>query len=106
MGASLTVTLATLWLKGYEPALKNEVPKMTVLNEDNKEVCPGCQKKKTYRTKGVECEACLKWYQLGCGNISESEYADMCGIALLAKNNRKQIGLRRVLKFFKDLWTT
>ena len=78
MGASLAVILANLWLKkDYEPALKKEVPKLTVLNEGIKEVCPGCQKKVTYRTKGVECEACLNWYHLGCGNISESEYADI-----------------------------
>ena len=36
MGASLAVILANLWLKEYEPALKKEVPKLTVLNEGNK----------------------------------------------------------------------
>ena len=34
--ASLAVALANLWLKEYEPALKKEVPKWTVLNEGNK----------------------------------------------------------------------
>ena len=53
MGASLAVILANLWLKEYEPALTKEVPKLTVLSEGNKEVCPRCQKKVTYRTKGV-----------------------------------------------------
>ena len=77
MGASLAVILVNLWLKEYEPALKKEVPKLTVLSEGNKEVCPRCQKKVTYRTKGVESEACLNWYHLGCGNMSESEYADI-----------------------------
>ena len=37
MGASLAVVLANLWLKDYEPALRKEVPKLTVLNEGNKE---------------------------------------------------------------------
>ena len=73
MGASLAVFFSNLWLKEYEPALQKEVPKLTVLSEGNKEVCPRCQKKVTYRTKGVECEACLNWYHLGCGNTSESE---------------------------------
>ena len=59
MGASLAVILTILWLKKYETALMKEVPKLTVLKEDNKEVCPGCQKKATYRTKGVECGTCL-----------------------------------------------
>ena len=82
MGASLAVILANLWHKDYEPALTREVPTLTVLNEDNKEVCPGCQKKLTYRTEGVESEACSNWYHLGCGNISESEYADIAETVL------------------------
>ena len=45
MGTSLAVILANLWLKEYEPALNNEVPKLTVLSEGDKEVCPRCQKK-------------------------------------------------------------
>ena len=65
MGASLAVILANLWLKQYEPALKKEVTKLTVLNKGNKEVCPRCQKEVTYRTKGVKFEACLNWYHLG-----------------------------------------
>ena len=77
MGDSLAAILADLWIKKYEPKLKKEVPKMTVPREGNKEVCPRCQKKATYRTKGVECEACLNWYHLGCDNISEAEYADI-----------------------------
>ena len=47
MSASLAVIPAKLWLKEYESALKKEIPKLTVLNENNKEVCPGCQKKVT-----------------------------------------------------------
>ena len=38
MVASLAVILANLWLKEYEPALEKELPKLTVLNEGNKEV--------------------------------------------------------------------
>ena len=48
-----------------------------MLNEGNKEVCPGCQKKVTYRNKGVGCRASLNWYHLGRGNISESEYTEI-----------------------------
>ena len=40
-------------------AIMKEVPKLTVLNEDNKEVCAVCQKKVIYRFKGVEGNACL-----------------------------------------------
>ena len=61
LSASLAVVLANLWLKEYEPASMKKIPKLSVLYDDNKEDCPGCQKKVTYRTKGVECEACLNW---------------------------------------------
>ena len=47
IGASLALRLANLWLKEYEHALMKGLPKLTVLNEDNKEVCPGCEKKVT-----------------------------------------------------------
>ena len=46
-GTSLAVIPANLCLKEYEPALMREVPTLTVLNEDIKEFCPGCQKKVT-----------------------------------------------------------
>ena len=90
MGASLAVIFANLWLKEYEPALKKEVPKLIVLSECNKEVCPRCQKKVKYWTKGVECEACLNWYHLGCGNISESEYADIAETVWYCMTCKKQ----------------
>ena len=81
-----------------------EVPKLTVPNEDNKKVCPGCQKKARYRNKGVECKACLIWYHLECGNISGSEDANIAETVWYCmsgkKNKKKQLGLRRVLKFF------
>ena len=41
----------------HDSAFKKEIPKLTMLIEDNKGVCPGCRKKVTYRTKRVECEA-------------------------------------------------
>ena len=113
MDASLAVILANLWLKEYEPALKNEIPNMTVLNEGNKKFCPGCQKKMTYRTKGVKCEACLNWYLLGCGNISESEYADIAETVwycITCKNqqeaDRAENGVKVFLRYVDDIVRT
>ena len=51
MCASIAEILANLCLKEHEPALLKEVPKLTVLNEDNKEVCPGCQKRRHIELK-------------------------------------------------------
>ena len=86
MGASLAVILANLWPKVYEPALK--------INEGNKDVCPRCQKKLTYRAKGVECEACLNWYHLGCGDISEFKYAEIAETVWYCMTCKKTTGNR------------
>ena len=97
-------------IKEYEPALKKEVPKLTVLSEGNKEKCPRCQKKVTYRTKGVECEACLKWYHLGCGNISESEYAETIWNCMTCKKQRAADrtvnGVKVFLRYMDDIVRT
>ena len=113
MGASLAVNLANLWLKEYETALKKEVPKLTVLSEGNKEVCPRCQKKVTYRTKGLECVACLNWYHLGCGNISESEFADIAETVWYCMTCKKQQeadrtvnGVKVFLRYVDDIVRT
>ena len=102
-----------MWLKEYEPALKKEVPKLTVLSEGNKEVCPRCQKKVTYRTKGVECEAGLNGYHLGCGNILESEYADIAETVWYCMTCKKQQeadrtvnGVKVFLRYVDDIVRT
>ena len=85
-----------------------------MVNEDNKEVCPGCQKKVvTYRTKRVECEACLNWYHLGCGNISESEYADIAETVWYCiackkqqEADRAENGVKVFLKYVDDIVRT
>ena len=84
-----------------------------MLNESNKEVCPACQKKVTYRTKGVECNACLNWYHLACGNISESEYADFAEtvwfcIACKKKQaaDRAENGAKVFFKYVDDIVRT
>ena len=86
---------------------------LTVLSEGNKEVCPGCQKKVTYRTKGVECEACLNWYHLVCGIILEFEYADIVetvwySIACKKQHEaeRAESGVKVFLRYVDDIVRT
>ena len=101
MSPSLAVIMANFLLNEYEPALKKEVRKITKLNEGNEEV--------TYRTKGVECETCLNWYHLGCGNISESEYADTAEIVWYCMTCKKPQEADRTVngvKVFLNMWTT
>ena len=59
-GASLAVILADFWLKQNETALSRDILEMFLLEKDLNGICPECNKKVTYRSKGVECEGCLK----------------------------------------------
>ena len=67
----------------------------------------------TYRTRGVECEACLNWYHLGCGNIAESEYADIAETVWYCMTCKKQqeadrteIGVKVFLRYVDDILRT
>ena len=77
MGACLAVILANLWLKQYETALSRDIPEMFLPEKDLNGICPECNKKVTYRSKSVECECCLNWYHVKCGDISDDEYRNI-----------------------------
>ena len=98
MGASLSVSLANLWLKQYETALSRDIREKFLPEKDLNGICPECKKKVTYRSKCVECECCLNWLHVKCGDISDDEYRNMSGtvwycskcIALREKNKSVQ----------------
>ena len=71
------VILAKFWLKEYGYALKKEIPELTTLANNCKEMCPQCNKKVIYRSKEVECEGCWNWYHVKCGNISDNDYQNL-----------------------------
>ena len=66
--------LANLWLKQYETALSRDIPKMFLPKKDLNGICPECNKKVTYRSKGLECVCCLNWFPVKCGDKSDDEY--------------------------------
>ena len=74
MWASLAVILANLWRKQYETAISRDIPEMFLPEKDLHGTCPECEKKVTYRSKGVECECCLNWYHVKCVDISDYEF--------------------------------
>ena len=90
MGASLAVILANLWPKEYEYALMKEVPALTQLNENRNGLCPDCERRVTYRSKGIECEACLNWYHLKCSNVSDKEYEQISEMVWYCKRCKEQ----------------
>ena len=71
MGASLAVVLANLWLKQYETALSRDIPEIFLPENDLNGIGPECNKKVTYRSKGLECECCLNWYHVKFDDISD-----------------------------------
>ena len=74
MGASLAVIFCKSWRKQYETALSRDIPEMFLPEKNLHGIFPECNKKVTYRSKGVECECCLNWYHVKCGDISDDEY--------------------------------
>ena len=69
--------------------MKEVKVKLKLLKEDLNGVCPGYQKV-IYRTKGVECEACLNWFHLSCSKISESDYANIATTVWFCRTCLKQ----------------
>ena len=79
-GHLLPFFLANLWLKQYKTALSRDIPKMFWPEKDLNGICPECNKKVTYRSNGVECEGCLNWYHVKCGDISDDAYRNISEI--------------------------
>ena len=77
MEASLAVILANLWLKQHKTALSRDIPEMFWPEKNLNRICLECKKKVTYRSKGVECECCLIWFHVKCGDISDDEYRNI-----------------------------
>ena len=91
MRASLAVILANLWLKQYKTALSRDIPETFLPEKDLNGICSECKKKVTYMSKGVECECCLNWYHVKCGDISDDEYRNISEAVLYG---RKCIAIR------------
>ena len=77
MGASFAINLANLWLKQCETALSGDTPEIFLPEKDLNGICTECNKKVTYRSKGVECECCMNWYHVKCGDILADEYRNI-----------------------------
>ena len=91
-GASLAAILANLWLKQFKTALSRDIPEMFLPEKDFHGICPECNKYVTYRSKGVECECCLNWYHVKCGDISDDEYRNISETVWYC---RKYIAIRK-----------
>ena len=113
MGASLAVVLANFWLKQYETTLLRDISETFLPEKDLNGICPECKKKVTYRSKGVECDCCLNWYHVNCGDISDNEYRNISEtvwycrkcIAMREKNKSVQ-QVKLFLRYVDDIVRT
>ena len=78
MVATLAVVLANLWLKQYKTTLSRDIPEMFLPKKYLNGICPECNKKVTYWSKSLECDCCLNWYHVECGDISDDDYRNIC----------------------------
>ena len=103
MGASLAVILANLWMKSFEKSLQKPKEGKEIKTPDTKVVCIVCNRRFTFRGKGIECESCKTWFDAKCQGITDTDYKNMQEIVWIsyycAAEIRKEDTLE--LKLFK-----
>ena len=77
MGASLAVILANLWMKSFKKSLQKPKGGREIKTPDTKVICIECNRRVTFRRKGVECESCKNWFHAKCQGITDTEYKTM-----------------------------
>ena len=103
MDASLAVILANVWMKFFEALLqKPELIENTSRSDQNGKR-KDCNKRVTFRGRGVECESCKNWLQARCQKISNEEYANMQDVVWICTycSNQQTVGRYEELKLFK-----
>ena len=98
MGASLAIILANVGMKSFEESLQKPELSENFSRSDQNGKCKDCNRRVTYRGKGVECESCKNWFHARCQKISNEEYAkmqDVVWICNFAAINRQWGMIRR-----------
>ena len=77
MGASLAVKLANVWMKSFDASLQKPGLGENISRSHRNRKCKDCNRRVTFRGRGVECESCKNWFHAKCQKISNEEYAKM-----------------------------
>ena len=103
MGASLAVILANVWMKSFEASLQKPELSENFSRSDQNGKCKNCNRRVTYRGKGVECESCKNWFHARCQKISNEEYANMQAVVWICTfcSNQQTVGHDKEMKLFK-----
>ena len=102
MGASLAVILA-MWMKSFEASLQKPELSENFSRSKQNGNCKDCNRRVTYRGKGVECESCKNWFHASCQKISNEEYANMQDVVWICTycSKQKTVGLDMEMKLFR-----
>ena len=77
MGASLAVLLANVWRTSFDASLQKPEHSENFSRSDQNGKCSDCNRRVTFRGRGVECESCKNWFHARCQKISIEENANM-----------------------------
>ena len=94
MGASLAVLLANVWMKSFDASLQKPELSENFSRSDQNGKCKDCNRRVTYRGKGVECESCKNWFHARCQKISNEEYTNRQDVVWICTycSNQKTMG--------------
>ena len=104
MGASLAVILANVWMKSFDASLQKKSSMKIFPDLTKTEKCKDCNRRVTFRGRGVECESCKTWFHARCRKISNEEYANMQDVVWICTdcNNQQIVGRFEEMKLFKS----
>ena len=97
-GASLAVIRAKVWMKSFEASLQKPEFSENNSRSDQNGKCKDCNRRVTFRGRGVECESCKNWFSSKTQRIANEEYTNMRMLfvfVLIAANNRQWGVVRR-----------
>ena len=77
MCGSLSVILSNVWTKWFEESLQQPEHGENISRSDQNEKCKDCNRRMTFRGRGVECESFKNWFHAKCQKLTNEEYAHM-----------------------------
>ena len=77
MRASLAVILANVWMKSFEASLQRPEVSENITRPHQNGMCKDCNRRVTFRERGIEYESCKNWFHSKCRKMTNEEYAKM-----------------------------
>ena len=104
--------LANLWMKSFEKSLQKPKEGKEIKTHDTKVICVDCNRRVTFRGKGIECESRKNWFHAKFQGITDTEYKTVQEIVWIcsycAEEGRKEdtLELKLFKRYVKDIVCT